>query len=116
VYGTKGIASLYNVPGGRDSSVSWIDECDNLWLFSGINRDIFLPLNDLWKFDGIYWTWLSGSNETDQPGNYGTKGIASSDNTPGARYYGSSAYDSHYNFFLASGAEQESCTLFNMFS
>ena len=41
--------------------------------------------NDLWKWDGIDWTWISGSNVRDQPGNYGTKETASSINIPGAR-------------------------------
>ena len=32
------------------------------------------------------WTWISGSNTTNQNGIYGTKGIASSSNIPGAHY------------------------------
>ena len=35
VYGTKGIASPINVPGGRTGAVSWKDSSGNLWLFGG---------------------------------------------------------------------------------
>src|SRR5260370_31459256 len=34
-------------------------------------------LNDLWKFDGTNWTWVSGSDLINQPGVFGTKGVAS---------------------------------------
>jgi hypothetical protein len=38
-YGTKGIASPNNIPGGRDSSMSWIDSQNNLYLFGGNGMD-----------------------------------------------------------------------------
>jgi hypothetical protein len=47
VYGTLGIASATNVPGGRDSAVGWIDSSNNLWLFGGQSSGIF---NDLWRY------------------------------------------------------------------
>jgi hypothetical protein len=102
VYGTKGIASSNNVPGARDGAVSWIDSHDNLWLFGGENYDgdVF---NDLWKFDGTYWTWISGFNSTGQIGVYGTKGIASSNNVPGARFDAVSWIDSQNNLWLFGG-------------
>ena len=31
------------------------------------------------------WTWISGSETVDQPGIYGEKGSASTENVPGAR-------------------------------
>jgi hypothetical protein len=43
-------------------------------------------LNDLWKFDGEEWVWISGSNTTNQYGVYGQKSIPDSNNIPGARY------------------------------
>lgn len=43
-------------------------------------------LNDLWKFDGTYWTWVSGSNVTGATAVFGTKGIPSPGNVPGPRY------------------------------
>ena len=32
------------------------------------------------------WTWVSGTNTANARGDYGTKGVASVDNYPGARY------------------------------
>jgi hypothetical protein len=106
VYGTIGISSFNNVPVARSGAVSWIDNQDNLWLFGGRNDDV---LNDLWKFDGTYWTWISGSSSTGQPGVYGTKGVPSSNNVPGARGgYGVSWIDSHDNFWLFGGSVSQS--------
>ncbi|NHI91346.1 MAG: galactose oxidase [Candidatus Lokiarchaeota archaeon] len=51
-YGTKGVAAVDNVPGARRSSVSWIDNGDNLWLFggNGFSNSSSGNLNDLWKY------------------------------------------------------------------
>ena len=35
VYGTKGVSSPSNYPGGRHGSVSWIDSTGSLWIFGG---------------------------------------------------------------------------------
>lgn len=88
IYGTRGVADAANVPGGRLNSVSWIDTSGNLWLFGGFGIDSvgFLGyLNDLWRFDGSNWTWVSGSNTAQQSGAYGTKGAPDVANVPGAR-------------------------------
>lgn len=44
-------------------------------------------LNDMWMFSitSGRWTWLSGSDTREQLGKYGTPGIASLNNVPGAR-------------------------------
>jgi N-acetylneuraminic acid mutarotase len=89
-YGTLGTAASANVPGARDSSVSWIDSSGKLWLFGGLGNDsagTVGRLNDLWKYDpaALEWTWVSGSNTINQAGTYGTQGTAASANVPGAR-------------------------------
>ena len=43
-------------------------------------------LNDLWKYDGTNWAWVSGASATNQLGVYGTKGVAAPSNAPGARH------------------------------
>ena len=48
VYGTLGVAAATNVPGGRDSAVSWTDSNGNFWLFGGESAE---SLNDLWRND-----------------------------------------------------------------
>ena len=53
VYGTLGIASTSNVPGGRYLAVSWTDTSGNLWLFGGMGYDSTGTvgyLNDLWRY------------------------------------------------------------------
>lgn len=42
-------------------------------------------VNDLWKYDGNSWTWVSGSNKSGDLGVFGTKGIADSSNVVRAR-------------------------------
>jgi N-acetylneuraminic acid mutarotase len=87
IYGTKGMADPSNVPGARNSVVSWIDPSGKLWLFGGYDTAAGGELNDLWKFDPatVEWTWVSGSSSAYQGGTYGTKGTASPLNVPGAR-------------------------------
>ncbi|MBN1698149.1 MAG: hypothetical protein JW881_11595 [Spirochaetales bacterium] len=106
VYGTKGIVSGLNVPGARYGSISWIDTSDNLWLFGGYGYDSTSSknnLNDLWRFDGTNWTWISGSDTGGQSGVYGTKGVASAANIPGARYGSISWIDVSDNLWLFGG-------------
>ena len=105
VYGIKDIASATNKPGARYDSMSWTDKKGNLWLFGGTGYSAGLSgnLNDLWKFDGDNWTWISGDNIQDEPGIYGTKGIADSANVPGSRYGGVSWADSKGNLWLFGG-------------
>jgi len=111
VYGTKGVASPANAPGGRAASVSWIDSSGNLWLFGGDGFDSAGTqgdLNDLWKFDGANWTWVSGSNVITQPGVYGTKGIPSSSSVPGTRFQAVSWIDKSGNLWLLGGIGRDS--------
>ena len=103
VYGTKGVANPNNSPGGRRYSVSWKDDSDNLWLFGGhgyATTGGWVVLNDLWKFDGANWTWVSGFSIGDQPGVYGTKGVASPTTIPGAKRKCFSWADHNGNFWL----------------
>jgi hypothetical protein len=91
VYGTRGVAAAANVPGAREGAVSWIDAGGNLWLFGGSGVDGVGAsgfLNDLWRFDGSNWTWMSGSTTAGQAGVYGTKGATDTANVPGARANG----------------------------
>lgn len=109
VYGRQGAASPTNVPGARSGSVSWTDSLGNLWLFGGWGTTTtalqYGSLNDLWKYDPNtnQWTWMSGSDTTAQNGSYGTKGVASSTNGPGARQNSISWTDSAGNLWLFGG-------------
>jgi N-acetylneuraminic acid mutarotase len=105
VYGAPGVPAPANVPSGREGSVGWLDASGNLWLFGGLSTTSGAAdlLNDLWRFSNGQWTWMSGSNQPNQQGVFGTQGTASSANTPGARSDAATWVDSSGNFWLYSG-------------
>jgi hypothetical protein len=100
VYGTRGMAAASNVPGARFNAVIWVDGEGNLWLFAGTNHPEFF--NDLWKFapsTGL-WTWVSGASTPNAVGIYGSLGVASAGNIPGARASAVSWIDGGGNLWL----------------
>jgi len=65
IFGTLGVASASDVPGGRQAANSWSDSSGNLWLFGGLGYDSnggVGNLNDLWQYSpsNNEWTWFSG--------------------------------------------------------
>ena len=104
VYGEQGIPAASNKPGARQYSASWTDASGNLWLFGGggYGSSGSGYLNDLWKYNTATneWTWVKGDNTTEQPGVYGTQGIPSATNKPGARHNGVSWTDGSGNLWL----------------
>jgi N-acetylneuraminic acid mutarotase len=107
-YGTKGTPAAGNVPGARDSAVSWTDTSGNLWLFGGEGDDsvgTYGELNDLWKYSiaSKQWTWVSGSNVAQPIGAYGTEGTPAANNVPGGRYSPVSWTDASGNLWLFGG-------------
>jgi N-acetylneuraminic acid mutarotase len=105
-YGTQGITDPSNAPGSRDGAVAWTDSSGNIWLFGGAGLDAAGTsggLNDLWKFDGSQWVWINGSDLVNQPGLYGTQGMASPANAPGARSFPASWTDGSGHFWLFGG-------------
>jgi N-acetylneuraminic acid mutarotase len=54
IYGTQGVAAAANVPGARDSGISWTDSSGNLWLFGGAGYDSSGStrgnLDDMWNY------------------------------------------------------------------
>lgn len=108
-YGTMGVAATSNLPPARQQAVSWTDKSGNLWLFggAGVNIESTQPLyNDLWEFNisTQLWTWVGGTNTYNQPGVYGTKGVASSSNVPAPRMDAVSWTDNAGNFWLFGGS------------
>jgi N-acetylneuraminic acid mutarotase len=109
MYGAMGVAAATNVPGARDSAVSWIDQSGNLWLFAGYGlASSKTPgnLNDLWELNPTTdeWTWVNGSNTTGAPSVYGTLGVTAATNVPGARWGSVSWTDNNGNFWLFGGS------------
>ena len=62
-------------------------------------------LNDLWKYNisTNQWTWMSGSNDTNQLGIYGDIGVPSNSSVPGSRYLSISWVDSKDTLWLFGG-------------
>ncbi len=94
VYGTLGVASHENAPGGRSGAAGWTDPADNLWLFGGDGHDAdgnAGALNDLWEYRPTLneWAWMGGSNKVSKsvgwPGVYGVLGANSPASWPGSR-------------------------------
>lgn len=104
-YGTLGVANANNTPGALYEGTQWTDHDGNFWLFGGL-KDFGSEYNTLWKFNPSTneWTWMKGSNNCCQAGSYGTQGIPSATNTPGARAWGSWSWvDSSGNLWLYGG-------------
>lgn len=108
IYGTQGVADPNNVPGARRSYTRWIDNSGNLWLFGGygfVGSGFSGSLNDLWEYDmsSGEWTWMSGSNQVDDPGSISPPCELSS-GYPSARLEARSCWkDLNGNFWLYGG-------------
>lgn len=107
VFGTKGVPSPGNMPPGLYEACSWTDLAGNFWLFGGddINGGDY---NTMWKFDPIIkqWAWMHGPSMPAGAGVYGTQGVPSPNNIPGARSWGVSTWtDLQGNFWLFWGGE-----------
>jgi Galactose oxidase, central domain/Secretion system C-terminal sorting domain len=93
VYGIQGVPDPANNPPFRsECSTTWTDNAGDLWLFGGYYLDginfISHVYNDLWRFNIATntWTWMKGSNTTNQPAVYGIQNVEDPANTPGGRY------------------------------
>ncbi len=96
-------------PNARTGATTWTDSSGKLWLFGGQdgeggNAPLGL-LNDLWSFDPTTNTWtpVSGSGSLNAPGSYGTQGVASATNIPGARWGANAWIDASGNFWIFGG-------------
>jgi N-acetylneuraminic acid mutarotase len=132
IYGTQGVASSGNIPGGRSSAQGWTDASGNFWLFGGSGTDASglagVILNDLWEYSPStkQWTWQQGSSTAPpetylqnynigynggQPGVYGTLGSSAAGNIPGARSGLVEWTDSIGNFWLFGGEGDDANSL-----
>lgn len=106
-YGTKGLTAEANTPGARSSDAQnvVVDTQGQAYLFGGYELDAQsgqVPYNDLWRWDGKNWTWVSGDDLPFKSGVYGTKGILAASNIPGARNTGI-LIDAHDTIWLFGG-------------
>jgi len=127
IYGTLGVPSSANIPGGRSSASAWTDQDGNFWLFGGSGFDAngakdhneaiscalqggTCLLNDIWEFNPLtlQWAWMGGSNIVGlnypaETGVYGTLGIPAPENVPGGRSGASGWADHNGNLWLYGG-------------
>src|SRR5205823_4499582 len=91
-YGTQGVANATNTPPALYEATQWTDKQGKFWLFGGVGG--FNEHNALWEFDPATndWTWMKGSSAANAYGVYGTQGVPSASNTPGARGWGTWAW------------------------
>jgi gliding motility-associated-like protein len=88
VYGTMGVPSSSNTPGGRWIYAGAKQLNGEFLIFGGGNaiyQGIPYSFNDLWRFNSNtnQWTWLKGPTAINQAGVYGTKCVSSPSNNPG---------------------------------
>lgn len=108
-YGTMGVASDTTSPGGRAWPLSWFDVSSNsLWLMGGLGYATTTSqgiLNDLWKYDIATnrWTWMNGTDVTNNAGTYISKGIQGGGRVPRSRFSSTAWLDKAGNFWLFGG-------------
>jgi Kelch motif len=106
IYGSLGVPAMSNIPGARYQAARWTDSSGDLWLFGGYGFDSQgnqSGLDDLWKYSAGEWTWMGGSDLTDQVATYGALGVPAAANTPGSRFGAVTWTDSSGNFWLFGG-------------
>lgn len=109
VYDAEGVENVSNKPGGREKSISWTDNSNNVWIFGGRgyaatggNNSL---LSDLWKYNSSTgkWAYIKGSAAPNSTGIYGTKQTADPANKPGARQQAVQWTDAQGNLWLFGG-------------
>jgi hypothetical protein len=103
--GTQGVSSPTNEPTSVYGGLEWKDLNGNFWIYGG-NDPANLPLNDLWKYDPVVneWTWITGTNARNDPGNYGIQGIPAATNHPPSIGYGGPTWtDQSNNLWMFAG-------------
>jgi putative metal-binding protein/galactose oxidase-like protein len=112
IHNQNGVYSGLAKPGSRYGAVSWTDGTGNLWLMGGNGyASVGIgSLNDLWKYNPALnaWTWVSGSNVPNQPGVYGTQGVAASTNIPGSRSDAVNWFANNYLWLMGGDGYTES--------
>ncbi len=102
-YGIKYLASPNNNPPARYAAAHWKDQQGNFWLYGGDMHD------DLWKFNptSAEWTWMGGSPLLNQAPIYGTLGVPSIMNSPGALQLTNATWvDNNGDLWLLGGINQ----------
>jgi len=118
VYGTKGVPSSSNRPGGRTAHSMGVDPLNEiLYLYFGTGRASGASsglLNDFWSYNisSDEWTWESGTDAIDDQGDFGTEGVSSPSNVPPAREYAQAVLDITNDRLVVVGGRRPGFTQF----
>ncbi|MDH5379922.1 MAG: T9SS type A sorting domain-containing protein [Cyclobacteriaceae bacterium] len=98
-----GVADPNNHPGSRSGMMSWVGSDNNFYFFGGGSYSSLY--SDIWRFSPAtgLWTWVSGSDASNEESYVGTKGITSELNTPGGRYSAAYWTDKNGDLWLLGG-------------
>ena len=105
-FGVQGVSDPANNPPGLYEACEFRDQLGNLWLFGGLSSS-YQDYGDLWKYDPTIneWTWMRGTSSVNTPPNFGTQGVPSPTNDPGARAWGIASWvDNQGNFWIFGGS------------
>ena len=109
----EGNARRGQLAGARELATASVDASGATWLFGGFGYDSASHtgyLNDLWKYTGGQWTWVSGANVGSAPSAsavYGqfpaTAGTGGPSFVPGGREAACAGVDASGSFWLYGG-------------
>jgi PKD repeat protein len=102
-YGTMTVPDTSNFPGRRHEIVTaWVDNNGDLCFFGGYIGNWY---NDLWRYNisTNTFTWMKGSNTTNQSGSWGVKGVEDPANIPSARSAYTHWKDNQGNLWMMGG-------------
>ena len=112
VYGTLGMESPDNTPGGRkECNSNWVLPDGTFWTFGGDDFNIG-PYNDMWRFNinTNNWAWMGGGFINTQ---YGTLNVESSFYLPTSRRTFTHWQDSANNLYIFGGFDDYDNGTFN---
>jgi len=108
--GPIGVEGSAYYPIGREGCGEWEDASGNLWMYGGYNdpfTDFGYVYGDLWRYNTStnYWAYMGGDDYyvIGNRGVYGTKGVGSPVNRPGARQRPLTWSDNSGNLWLFGG-------------
>ncbi|MBI3233438.1 MAG: hypothetical protein HYZ42_05260, partial [Bacteroidetes bacterium] len=117
-YGSQGTESSTNLPGSRWGAANWTDDQGNFCIYGGYGygqTSNYGSLGDFWKYNltSGFWTWIAGDSTGGFNPRWGTKGVFSSTNNPGARVWPTVVKDKSGNFILYGGDSKADIWLFS---
>jgi hypothetical protein len=105
VYGTLGVPSSANTPGGNGGGLTFPGPNGTFLLFGGSDSGNTVEASALWQYNPATseWTWIAGPNTTNAAGVYGTQGVPSTANQPPPRTSSATWSDSAGNRYFFGG-------------